>query len=348
MLTPTGPFLSQGDGCPPGQEGCLGFKRELADLFERRGWTGLIPWRAENIFRTNIQTAYQVGRYRQMTEPHTLKRRPWWMYDAVNDGRTRPTHAAMDGKVYRADSPVWDEWHPPNGYRCRCSLISLGDSELKERGLKPEEAGRLYRPDPGWDFNPAKAAWGDRVAAARLGGFEKEVWRPLIAKTWKDFKGRPEKVPYEKMPAPLGETLEDYKRAGMSEAAARQRVREDFQKAIGGEARTFMDAAGEPLEVGRYLFDHLTLDGREAYLPLLPDVAKEPFEIWLSPEIGEKSGRVVFRKRYVKFYEDEKRRHVLLVGESCGTTCTGYTFLRGDTATYFEKQRRGWLLYGRS
>ena len=250
---------------------------------------------------------------------------------------------AADGDAILGEPPDWKayaSWH--------LGRRAGAPEETKDAWAYPfGKGGRLYRPDPGWDFNPAKAAWGDRVAEARLGGFGQEVWRPLIAKTWKDFKGRPEKVPYEKMPAPLGETLEDYKRAGMSEAAARQRVREDFQKAIGGEARTFMDAAGEPLEVGRYLFDHLTLDGREAYLPLLPDVAKEPFEIWLSPEIGEKSGKVVFRRRYVKFYRDEQYRHVTVVADCRGTCAEGWNLVRSKRPNYGQNQRKGWLLYGK-
>jgi len=327
------------------------FKRNLGDLFERKGWTGLAPWRAENIFRTNIQTAYQVGRYRQMTDPYVLKRRPYWMYDAVNDGRTRPTHAAMDGKVYPADSPVWDEWHPPNGYRCRCSLISLGNSELAEMGLKPEESGPLYRPDPGWDFNPAKAAWGDRVAAARLGGFGQDTWKPLLAKTWKDFEGRPKEIPYESMPARLGKTFKNYLGEGLSRDEAKEALRSAYYEALGGRATTLRDPLNEPFEagarLGEYLLQDKRLDGREAYLPLLPDVVQNPYEVWLSPEIGEKSGRVVFRKRYVKGYQDNKRRHMVVVADSCGTFGEGWNMVYSDTANYARNQRRGWLLYGR-
>lgn len=93
------------------------WRGKVNEMLERRGWSGLTPYRADNIFRTNIQTAYQVGRHRQMTDPDVVERRPYWMYDAVNDRRTRPTHLAMDGKVYRYDHPFWDTWYPPNGYR---------------------------------------------------------------------------------------------------------------------------------------------------------------------------------------------------------------------------------------
>ena len=37
------------------------FKKECGAIFERRGWTGKHTWRVDNIIRTNIQTAYNVG-----------------------------------------------------------------------------------------------------------------------------------------------------------------------------------------------------------------------------------------------------------------------------------------------
>ncbi len=73
-------------------------------------------WRAETIYRTNLQTAYQVGRYEQMTDPDVLEMRPYWRYVAVMDSHTRPTHAAMNGRVFAADDPIWDHWYPPNDF----------------------------------------------------------------------------------------------------------------------------------------------------------------------------------------------------------------------------------------
>lgn len=113
------------------------FKKECLDIFESRGWTQGKAWRIDNIFRTNIMSAYNAGRYSQMME--VVDDRPYWMYDAINDSRVRPAHSAMDGRVFRFDNPVWDKWHPPNGFRCRCSLISLSEGQLQRMGLKVEE-----------------------------------------------------------------------------------------------------------------------------------------------------------------------------------------------------------------
>jgi SPP1 gp7 family putative phage head morphogenesis protein len=143
------------------------WKKYVRDLLAQWDISG---WRAETIYRTNLQTAYQVGRYEQMTDPDVLEMRPYWRYVAVMDANTRPTHAALHGKVFRADDPFWDTWFPPNGYNCRCTVQTLSESEVEREGLKIEKGNRYHNnpvkmpdgtviqmlPDPGWDFNPGK------------------------------------------------------------------------------------------------------------------------------------------------------------------------------------------------
>jgi SPP1 gp7 family putative phage head morphogenesis protein len=91
------------------------FQKECAGIFERRGWTGKRAWRIDNIFRTNIQTAYNVGHYQQLMQDRDVLE--YWQYSAINDRRVRPTHLAMDNRVWPANHPVWATWFPPNGYR---------------------------------------------------------------------------------------------------------------------------------------------------------------------------------------------------------------------------------------
>jgi SPP1 gp7 family putative phage head morphogenesis protein len=118
------------------------------------------PWRLELIYRNHLQTSYNAGRYRAMIE--NAGRRPWFMYDAVIDSRTRDDHAAMDGKIFAWDDPIWETWWPPNGHNCRCSVRALTESEMVERGLAPLDSREMDFPPPdeGWDYNPARLLWG--------------------------------------------------------------------------------------------------------------------------------------------------------------------------------------------
>lgn len=145
------------------------FKKDMNEFLEAKGYMGITNFQADNIFRTNAQTAYAVGHYKQMTNPTVMKLRPYWQYDAVNDNKTRLSHRAMDGRVYRADDPIWDTWYPPNGYRCRCGIRTLSERQIKQQGLKVEtempKAGVVngvfvnILPDHNFDTNPAKVAF---------------------------------------------------------------------------------------------------------------------------------------------------------------------------------------------
>lgn len=146
------------------------FKKEINSFLESKGYEGLTPFQADNIFRTNIQTAYNVGHFKQMTDPKILDKRPYWQYDAINDSRTRETHRALDKKIFPAEHPFWDTWYPPNGYKCRCTVRSISKRKVENLGLKieteipkmVEAPGKLARPlvpDKGFNANPAKQAW---------------------------------------------------------------------------------------------------------------------------------------------------------------------------------------------
>lgn len=110
---------------------------------------------------------------------------------AVGDSRTRPSHAALHGKVFRYDHPFWQSHYPPNGFNCRCRVRALSKRRLDELGLRvTEEDAQLHTheveagvdkrsgeivtttvttfddgkvkmtPDVGWSYHPGAAAFG--------------------------------------------------------------------------------------------------------------------------------------------------------------------------------------------
>mgnify|MGYP000530018787 CR=1 FL=1 len=139
--------------------------------FQRRVTQGEAPLelprhRIENILRTNTQGAFARGRCVH-NERHR-DTRPYLRYSAVNDSRTRESHAAMHGTVARQDDPIWSRWMPPNGYQCRCTVTSLTERQAEryidrderrqeDRDFRERRAQALQDgPDAGWDYSPCE------------------------------------------------------------------------------------------------------------------------------------------------------------------------------------------------
>lgn len=143
---------------------------------------GLSDARLETIFRTNVQSSYMRGHYRQ--QALTALTRPFLMYDAVNDARTRPNHAAMDGYIAHFDDPIWHTHRPPMGYNCRCTLISLTPEQASARGYDGGAAPTV-EPDEGWDYDKLDHTRG--IDAALKNALE-NARSPLLAKELAQLK----------------------------------------------------------------------------------------------------------------------------------------------------------------
>jgi SPP1 gp7 family putative phage head morphogenesis protein len=128
---------------------------ELREKFAKWGVTETSKHHLETVHSTNILGAYQHGRWAQMSTPKMRKRRPFWQYATAGDRRVRPSHQAMDARVFPADSPVWDTWYPPNGFRCRCTVFPLSKSEAADMIVEDDEPKQV--PDEGFATSPGAA-----------------------------------------------------------------------------------------------------------------------------------------------------------------------------------------------
>jgi len=145
-------------------------RQVMSEVHKRMGVTTANPWRLQTIYRTNMQAAYQAGRWNAMWAMRDD--RPWLQYVAVMDGSTRETHAALNGKIARVTDSIWREIYPPNGFNCRCRVRALTNAQAK--GKKRIRKLPTGFPDSGFDYNPALAqaeALGRKINAstARLG-----------------------------------------------------------------------------------------------------------------------------------------------------------------------------------
>ncbi len=179
------------------------FAREITPVLQRKGWWGKAvdretgevkslteggkiatlgaPWRLRTIYETNLQVAFNAGRYRAMKASQDTH--PFWEYVAVLDLRTRPAHRMLHGRVFRLDDPATGVVYPPNGFRCRCRSRPISQDRIEEESLVVSSGAghisaveiprkdkpalkttavklpgmpRAFIPDPGWDHNPAE------------------------------------------------------------------------------------------------------------------------------------------------------------------------------------------------
>lgn len=119
------------------------------------GITPSSPAYLETVYRTNVQSAYGAGRYRQITSPVVAAARPYVEYRTAQDSRVRPSHALLDGVIFRQDDPNWSRYAPPNGYQCRCGIVTLRARDVDQsRVVASSDLPADTRPDPGFDSAP--------------------------------------------------------------------------------------------------------------------------------------------------------------------------------------------------
>jgi len=126
------------------------WKKGLDDVWSTLGYSGDNRYQIETIFRNNVFTAYGVGRWYQLHAPEVEDLVPMFRYHAIGDADTRPSHAAMSGTTASRDDPIWSTWWPPNGHRCRCSVVGVAAGKR----LKPRRPPTGVNPDPGWEGSP--------------------------------------------------------------------------------------------------------------------------------------------------------------------------------------------------
>lgn len=151
------------------------FRAGLDAAAEAGGIRAVNPYHARTVFETNVQTAYNAGRWELYQAPEVVAAFPLYEYHTVGDARVRPTHAAMNGYVARRDDPIWETWWPPCGFNCRCTVTAISAVEAERDGIQPRGTvptvdGRPAEPDPGFAGNAALAIRTAGLREAEGGG----------------------------------------------------------------------------------------------------------------------------------------------------------------------------------
>ncbi|WP_375591725.1 PBECR2 nuclease fold domain-containing protein [Chitiniphilus eburneus] len=365
------------------------FQKGLQPLLEAKGWwakdgdptriidhaTGelagkrLTPRRLETIFRTNVQSAYAAGRYRDQVA--NAAARPWWEYVAILDNRTRPRHRAMSGRIFRYDDPIWSWLYPPNGFRCRCRVRARSERDISHYGLQTSSSeGRLEsaeqvidrhgntRPAPVYRDPAGESFMADAGFAHNPG----RTWqRPFTPPPQDDLpRTFPAGVELPRLPTPTRLDPARLLPAGQSPQDYAQAFLAEFDTALDG-ATVYRDVTGAPLTVSADLFRDAVgvwkadKAGRGPYVRALADAVREPDEIWLRWEPRrDEPGQWLLRRRYIKSWElpGDAPQFGLSVFEYGEDGWRGATAMMSNPGRdlaarqrYIERQRDGFLAY---
>lgn len=158
-------------------EGIKAFrKRAKAKLAD--SWTKATAHKLDTSFITTTQTAYNAGRYAQLTDPDVKRTREFWLYDAVVDNRTTEICLGLDQLTLPADDPQWGGIYPPNHHRCRAGIRSQTRRQVERRGgaTKPADMPNVNVPE-GFGKLPTAAPYKPKKS-----DYPPEVWNSFKRK----------------------------------------------------------------------------------------------------------------------------------------------------------------------
>jgi len=130
---------------------------------------------------------------------------PLLQYQTIGDGRVRPTHQALDNIIRPISDPFWKQYYPPNGWRCRCTVIQLSEGQETDlsKFTPPNDVPPLFRMNAGIDGYVFKEKGKDKHPYFDIAKGDKE----MAKKNW----NLP--IPQAPRPAPVVEVPKVFKPA---------------------------------------------------------------------------------------------------------------------------------------
>ncbi len=160
------------------------FQKDIKNTLAKKGWTGertvsiggeevqvlTTPHRLKTIYRTNIQSALNAGRFERQVA--NSSDRPFLMLiDGIIEN-SRSSHKTQSGSIQPITSKFWkapNSWYPPNGFNCTGRTRALTRAQAKSRGVKINN--RALKPDPGFGTNPAT-----QFFKPKREDFDNDIW----------------------------------------------------------------------------------------------------------------------------------------------------------------------------
>jgi SPP1 gp7 family putative phage head morphogenesis protein len=303
------------------------FQATFEAIAARHQWAyrGKPAWRAAIILNTNLRSAYAAGKWQQIQQVKAT--RPYLRYVAVLDNRTRRLHREWHGTILPVDATWWKTHYPPNGWSCRCTVMSVSDRDLRRHGWKltaddlgsglvpqkvdPRGSTDAIKPvpagiDPGFEHNPGavlETPFVPQLADDLEQGFVAPIARQAATD---ELKKRADA--FQPAPAPLPEL------PPAREVSADRLLSNDIsdQDAIDAFLREFDATAERPAVIEDHAGGRLVISPdmfknrygrikvgtgmRKPHLLLLADMLRDPDEVWAALEV-DTLGRIFVRRR---------------------------------------------------
>jgi hypothetical protein len=307
-------------------------------------------WRSRLIYETNVRTAYSAGRYRQLMSMRDTH--PYWTYHHGDSRRPRLMHLGWNGITLRWDDPWIQTHYTPNGWGCSCYWTATDGVDLESMGKTgpdqaPPENLREVRygdrtiqvpagVDPGWGYAPG-GNWSKWPVDAQIKA-EGGGWQPLTPGTWESHE-RPQGLPVDEAKGRLSPKVKDPERAVSA-----------LKQILGADQKVFRVGTGDwaiPLVAdAQQLAENLPADQARS-LGLLPDLLRDPFEVWTGFLEDERTGQVILQHRLLKAVDAGGKKLILTARGSSKGVLEAWECLPMAEAARANHLRWGILVYGR-
>lgn len=84
-----------------------------------------------------------IAQYQRFKDDSDLY--PYWVYRGRMDGKERPEHVSMEGKVFRIGDPAGDSCFPPNDWNCRCTGDQVDGRYLRDKDVQVTEGAAAQK-----------------------------------------------------------------------------------------------------------------------------------------------------------------------------------------------------------
>jgi len=164
---------------------------ELREMLDDMGAGGVKETALETVFRTQLQTAFNAGRWQEDQDPDIQEILWGYKYVTAGDDRVRESHMAWDGVTLPKDHEFWLTHWPPNGWNCRCQVIPIFD---ERKIVEPDED---IMPDEGFEGN----------AGILFGDFSRRATKPVFSLEYNPDQPRDERGQWASGPSGVVNTV---------------------------------------------------------------------------------------------------------------------------------------------